>query len=139
MGCSVANEAIGTGTLAFMATMVDRIVTGLGSGASVSITYTQSTAKTVSATSDSISDTTSAASLTATQFGPFSKRTKEGYEAGQVVFRVTAADLATESITEPARTDRITVGSLVYEVADWRSDPIKSYYDILCNKVGAPR
>lgn len=131
----MANEWLSTSHLTKMAADIANSIGGQGSGHSVTITYREVTARTITATADTISDTATSTSMDAARFGPVT-RLVDGKEMGGMVYRVNVADLTTAGVTEPGRQDTVTDGSVLYEVADWEYDPLRKFVDLFVVKAG---
>ena len=102
---------------------------------SVSVTYTRQTARTITPATGAITATTSTTSTTALRLDFASRgkmRPNAITEDGPVSFMIEKRRLD----FVPSRQDRITEGSLVYEVVDFATDGAQLMWVLQCRKVG---
>lgn len=111
-------------------------------GVSVTVTYTQQTARTFAPTTGATTPTTTGTSMTASRldFGTNSKkglRDEQPAEWGPVAFLIEKRRLDDAGVTEPSKRDRITEGSTVYEVSEYSLDGGRLFWTLKCVKAGS--
>lgn len=125
---------ISAGMYSWMQTMARRITEGCNT-LSVSVTYTRQTGRTVNATTGSTTATATTTTTTALRLDYASRgkvRNNATVEDGPVSFLIEKRRL---SFT-PTRRDRITEGTLIYEVVDFSMDAAQLAWVLQCRKVG---
>ena len=125
---------ISEGMYDWMQTMARRVMEDCDT-LSVSLTYTRQTARTIAPTTGAITATTAATTVTGLRldYGSRGKvRNNATVEDGPVTFLVEKRRLS----FVPSRKDRITEGSLIYEVVDFATDGGQLAWVLNCKRVG---
>lgn len=125
----MANEYLSAAHLTKIGTDVGLAISGLGSTASISVTYSRVTATSYAPTTGAATDTKADTTVTAYRYEFFSKLA-DGTERAMIAYMISVASLA----NEPCRDDRITEGSNTYHVQEWSTDPLRKFWIIQCPK-----
>jgi hypothetical protein len=125
----MANEYLSAAQLTKMGTDIGYAIKGLGSGSSVSVTYSRVTASAYVPTTGAVTDTKTDTTITVYRY-EFVGKDSEGLERAMVGWMIAVADLS----NEPSRKDRITESSIIYDVESWSLDPLRKFWVILTPK-----
>ncbi|MEK9722316.1 MAG: hypothetical protein VW405_02370 [Rhodospirillaceae bacterium] len=133
----MANEFLAANNYTAMQTMARRLIEGLDTSVSVSITYRQQTAETYTPATGTSAPTVTNTAVTALRLVKHSDDAAQAGEAGRVTWLIEKRRLDTASVTEPSTADRIVdADSQVYEVTSWSLDAGRLYWIIHSDRVG---